>query len=212
MINKKWFYNNSEGYLGDDEQVKILFVMKEPNSQGEEVVKDEFWLRRVIRNEVDTNYKGRRYFTILGKVACILLEFNDKREALERCAFINLFPVSGKQKVDNLFRNQIKLFSECKEEYNRWNIINNLPDKSIIVTTPDIASTIEKVKRQKNLLTNRSTDYCLSISDTVYKSFHCQIENGNYITVYALRHPGAYGRYYFTEDDVHRKLTDPRAS
>lgn len=92
-----------EGYLGNPEDCEILFVLKEPNTGGYETLSKEFWMKRVIGP--DDVELSDAYINVLGTIAIRLLnpdqgeksEFTKAylKEALSKCAYINIYPFSG---------------------------------------------------------------------------------------------------------------------
>ncbi len=60
-----------EGYLGDDEQAEILFLLREPNSGGEET--DIFWFREVLENSHkfagSAKRAGTKYKNVFGRLS-----------------------------------------------------------------------------------------------------------------------------------------------
>jgi len=189
MIKKEWFYNKSEGYLGDNEQVKVLFIMCEPSSGGEEVKEGKFWFFDVINQNQRIKWKKReaRYFDVLGRIACLLLSEDDKFEALKQCAYVNLYPKKGEGHKSACYYCQLCHFIEGKDEYHRWDIIDNLPKDSIIVTMGDIAKAIEKVKRDS--ISDSSDEVYLSNLDKHFQSFTFMNHSGEMIRVYSIPHP-----------------------
>ena len=74
-----------EGYLDNENpQAEVLFILKEPHSENH----DEFWFRNVVRNE--TGYRAgavKRYYKILGSIACLLTGKSSKDIALKMCVY-----------------------------------------------------------------------------------------------------------------------------
>lgn len=202
MINKAWFWKESEGFLGNDEQSKILFVMREPNSKGKEVVDGEFWFRDVVNPVNGLSTIDIRYFEILGKIACLLLGKSDKTDALKQCAYVNLYPKKGKGSRSNCYKCQLDRFLELEDEYHRWDIIESLPEKCIIVTMTDIANAIKKVKR--NSIMECCDEFYLSNSDKKFLSFSFTNSLGGEIKVYSIPHPKPQNmkRDGFSESDI----------
>lgn len=96
-----------EGYLGDNKEAEILFILKEPNTKNVEE-DDGFWFKKVISDENRTA-NGKRYFNILGSLAEKLLKCNEsKTELLKKCAYINLYPFSGENRQSNNYEEVLK--------------------------------------------------------------------------------------------------------
>lgn len=200
MTLNKYFYKNkqgiyTEGFIGDKEQSSILFILREPNSQGE--LADTFWFKDIVHKQESNN----KYFRVLGKIASILLCGNDYAKALKKCCYINLYPVKGYGGASEEYKQQRKTFGEKKDEYNRWDIINNLPDGSIIVTTIDICENIKKsiVPQKNNQNIYMSTKY---LDNKKFDSYKFVNESGGCVTVYSIYHPTSRGKCAYTENDI----------
>ena len=199
MINKKWFYNNSEGYLGSDEEVSILFILREPQSEGQDVQNDEFWFKDVVDGKKPEN----RYLKILGKEASLLLSIQNRITALKKCAYINLFPKKGEAKSSCDYHKQLHDFSKGINCDNRWDIINNLPHDCCIITTQDIAAKIKayKSKDSANAVTDCANRFRLvNYPNKQFESFSFKGLNG-LTNVYSMYHPKQY-RYHYSESDI----------
>jgi len=200
MTLNKYFYKNkqgiyTEGFIGDKEQSSILFILREPNSQGE--LADTFWFKDIVHKQESNN----KYFRVLGKIASILLCGNDYAKALKKCCYINLYPVKGYGGTSEEYKQQRKSFGEKKDEYNRWDIINNLPDGSIIVTTIDICENIKKsiVPQKNNQNIYISTKY---LDNKKFDSYKFVNKSGSCVTVYSIYHPTSRGKCAYTENDI----------
>lgn len=68
--------NVIEGFLGDYNECEILFILREPNNNGEEP--DDFWFKRVLTGKA-TN--GKRYLRTLGSLYNVI---NDKKDTSDR--------------------------------------------------------------------------------------------------------------------------------
>lgn len=104
MSDSQFFYEAkgqpTEGMLDKDKNLadaELLFIFREPNSRGKNA--NTFWIREVFERKID-DFSAKRYFNILGTIAVLLLDGDKdsdegKKEALSRCAYINLFPKRG---------------------------------------------------------------------------------------------------------------------
>lgn len=200
MTLNKYFYKNkqgiyTEGFIGDKEQSSILFILREPNSQGE--LADTFWFKDIVHKQESNN----KYFRVLGKIASILLCGNDYAKALKKCCYINLYPVKGYGGASKEYSIERRGFGDRKENYNRWDIINNLPDCSVIVTLVDI---YEQIKKNVIWQENDKSIYIStkSIKNKKFESLRFINTSGNRITVYSIYHPASKGKYAYNEEGI----------
>ena len=180
-IERYFYYYNEkpiEGFLGDPRECKILFVLKEPDTESAE----EFWFKK----GVDQCGKGvKRYFHVLGKIAAIILkkdgDLDDEKfleSVLEQCAYINLNPIKGETKESPLYKdvlgklksatpkqNKISCYSDAEAiAANRKFILNEI-NCEYIVTVKGIYKTItESLEEKEGIKYNNKTfgavDYC----------------------------------------------------
>ena len=191
-----------EGYLSDNHQPKILIILKEPHTDDNLI----FWFYRVVNNMEDFKEKsartgtGKRFFNIIGNIACALLKYekNDaaaKETALKQCAFINLYPYDGKAYAGKSSGYQSTLralkgkadgrtaeLTELVER--RRELFRNLGESSIecVLTVPEVYE----------LLTHGKTDEYSFYLNLAYgkgklKSFRRSTVDG--IAVYEFWHP-----------------------
>lgn len=85
-----------EGHLGKAEDTRLLIVLKDPNS-NDEAINQLFWMKDCVL----TRKTGSRYYHVLGALARFILKTDNKKSALEQCAYINLYPFSGKSSAKN---------------------------------------------------------------------------------------------------------------
>ena len=164
ILNEKLFYRRTEGYLGDTNNCKLLFLMREPNCGKDQITRDDdFWFRKVVQGEKRSD--GRKlawrdcYLSKLGRIASLALDDNTGEteiewvSSLKKGIYININPISGKGTKSAEYRKALELFDkgpgiECSlmmngKNYNypnRWNVILNMPDNSIIITIGDVFS------------------------------------------------------------------------
>lgn len=209
------FYKNGEtieGYLGDNNECAILFVLREPHATEGDTT--GFWLKQVVGSN-DT--KGKRYVNVLGKLAKKLLEKTNGeksrdelkyyKELLSKCAFINLYPFCGKEyKSENYVETlcalcdpepeAVPLIQEDKEEYrkiaaNRLGIINGLHPR-YIVTVCDIYEALKPLKCK----TNPEEQPWIFYNQKPFKSFEMESRT----KVLAFYHP-SYTRIKYEDLD-----------
>lgn len=136
-----------EGFLGDSKECEILFILREPNNNGDEP--NDFWFKRVLTRKV-TN--GKRYIRTLGRLYNIInnkKDMSDKVlvENLKRCCYINIHPHFGYSSASAEYKTMLEDFKNKKTEgaRNRWNIIDELIENygcKYVITVEDIFSAI----------------------------------------------------------------------
>lgn len=165
------FYNKNgkaiEGFLGDENKCEILFILREPNSNGKEP--DNFWLKNALNGDCIINEdatdkeksqakrSATKYINVLGKLYNVINATETNREDmitnLKNCCYINLHPYFGKSAATNTYKQMLKEFNDYKKSknekfknaQNRWEIIDMLIEKygcKHIVTLMDIFSAI----------------------------------------------------------------------
>lgn len=108
--------NYIEGYLDDENHdPELLFVLKEPDASAKNVT--DFWFKRNVMP--NPQGLGKTYFKVLGETARKLIgnQDDDYSTVLKRCAFINIYPFSGKASASNDFKTVVKMLGEAKAEY-----------------------------------------------------------------------------------------------
>ena len=223
-ISKECFYLGSEGYLGEPQESKILFLMREPNCGSKVVNKDKFWFRDVVNGEKS----GKTYFQKLGRIAALITGEDSAdneeswRKALRKSIYMNINPVCGKGRASEEYKKSKMQFAEGPEavcslevdlngqitpyEYpNRWNAINQLPDGSVIVTVGDIYTILynymlkdeKKVSFKEDRYLGIRTQYGIRLM----RSFVFP-EGSKHITVMETYHPASLGRNKFQWNDI----------
>ena len=164
---EQFFYHYNgrpiEGFIGNPNECKILFILKEPDTGSAE----EFWFKK----GVDQCGKGaKRYFHILGKIAAKILDRsgdldNDDflQSVLKECAYINLYPIKGEtsasddykivlELLENTESDPIEINKKCNHNEiasNRKYLIENI-NCDYIVTVWDIFDKIIKEESRSN--------------------------------------------------------------
>ncbi len=213
-INEEHFYQGTEGFLGEQKECKVLFLMKEPNSSGNKVKKNKFWFKDVVDNNIE---KGEKYLSKLGQIATWLVDGvratdNEQRKAaLKKTVYINLNPVRGRGTVGTEYKDAMKRFKNMdkpdadpnvKYEYEgRWKIIFDMPDQSTIVTVSDIFNAMKSALGNKGWILPDCNPPRLFIRNRPMDSFAFTYE-GKRINVLKTIHPGAFWRnlFYRAED------------
>ena len=220
-----------EGFLSDDPdpQPQVLFILKEPHNSNE----TEFWFHHVVNRK--QNYmagNGKRFYTVLGCLACLLTGENgiadkNKDRALQKCAYINLYPFSGAKNVrmgagklkngylktnrciDNRLNGaKLKQDDEKAIDYalRRIKLINELPESGIqyIVTVQDFYSVLKKAYSVNNTeKTYISLNYNRYGKQADYpKEFRtCRLESG--IELFEFWHPSySYINYNYLSQAI----------
>ena len=158
--------NPIEGYLGEEESCNILFMLKEPNDPNPQ---NGFWLKDVV-NELTCG--GTKFINVMGKIANILLCGSNNtqgyRHALQKCAFINMYPFCGNATKSSCYDETVKLLNSANlqqarpldaetDVINYQDIANNrlalvfALKPRYIVTVDDIYNGLQKHKNGKEL-------------------------------------------------------------
>ncbi len=212
-INEEYFYQKTEGFLGEEKDCKVLFLMREPNSK-EKVTKDDFWFKKVVNGKKLP--RSGCYLSKLGQIASLLLgihaEINEQRiPALKQAVYINMNPVCGKGLASDEYQKAIKLFKEEKDEceilnekyISRWKIIDGMPDQSTIVTVGDIYDAMKYVleKRGYDLIEDNAPRLVIRNRPPM-RSF---VIKDRGINVMKIIHPAAFRRNHYRAEDLSLK-------
>lgn len=191
IIPKPKFYSNKEGeliegFLDEDEFNCIIFLLKEPNSDGEPV--DIFWFKKVLHNEDDFISKletktaksaATKYPNYFKKC---LNQIGLSDEELRYSVYMNLHPYSGEKSESIKYKKMLEEFNQSSE---RWETIENL--------NPEVIFTcIEIYNKIKDIFNIKDSDEIEGIKykDKTLSCFEAKI--GNKTTkVYAIYHPTA---------------------
>ena len=217
-FNENGFYKHNgnviEGFIDDSikslDEVRLVFILKEPNSGGKPA--DKFWFKEIV----EQNKSSNSYYSKLGKIACLLLNKGDDiQNALKQCAYINLYPVKGGKEASEQYQNVFNAFKnkDCNDDCNgdikkivdsRWNIINNLPDGCKILTLGEVFGAISK--NEQSLIENANGIGYLYIERNgilkkKFDSFSFNNGKGD-IEVYSIYHPQARGRNSFKAENI----------
>ena len=218
MLSEKLFYHGTEGYLGDTEDCKLLFLMREPNCGDGQIACDNyFWFREVVHGkQLPWSWT---YLSKLGHIATLVLKTkgDETKEvwssALQQSVYININPTSGKGTNGNDYMTALNDFAEgpgnrCSvngQDYpNRWDTILNMPDGSTLVTVGDVYSKmfdwfnsqgeiVSVMNSHLHIRTKRGTQSM--------RSFDFQ-HGGKAITVLETYHPTARGKSSFQWQDI----------
>lgn len=199
-----------EGFLGDEEKADILFVLREPNTNGK--LTKSFWFKNAAfdigYDECDAKDKRARtkYKKVLGKFA------TGFEKEIKNCAYINLYPFSGEGSKSKLYKNALKELQDksINKEYqcqvvkdykelidNRLEVIKKCGCKNV-VTTSDIFYALKRYyEKDKGIEKDFNGTYKYK-NDRVFNSF--KFEGINYIEFY---HPS-----YSIDYDALRKMLD----
>lgn len=193
-----------EGFLGDEEKAEILFVLREPNDDHPE----KFWFKEILSPsyEYANNDKGKekraatKYKHILGSLARATgrISTENNIEALKKCAYINLYPFSGKGSKSEEFKNTLKEFKEnntCSTLIeNRLSIINK--NWKFVITTWDIFDALKKYYKAENKIEKVEKYYYKN--EKKEKPFR-KFQNADGTIFIEFYHPAA-GKTYVTEE------------
>lgn len=182
--------NVIEGFLGDSNECEILFILREPNNNGEEP--DDFWFKRVLTGKA-TN--GKRYLRTLGSLYNVI---NDKKdtsdraftENLKKCCYINIHPHFGYSSASKEYKTTLEDFKSKETEgaRNRWNIIDELIDNygcKYVITVEDIFSAI-----YSELNTKLHEDEGFVYENKVFRS--CEYRGASIYEFYHPSYPISY--------------------
>jgi hypothetical protein len=87
-----------EGFLGDRQEAKVLFILREPNNKDQPA--QGFWLRKVLDDASYRRGMGPKYADTVCALARYLLGAPD---AIRSCAYINLYAACGEGTASELF-------------------------------------------------------------------------------------------------------------
>jgi len=188
MDPRLYYTPEREGYLGISElgRAEVLFILREPNDNNNE---NKFW----FKNDVYQPKIENKYYRLLSLLADILLHGKDSfHDKLGKCAYINLYPLSGESSVSKKYKDMTPQeicgrLTSCFKALKPRKIVccMDIYDK--------IVSNFEEVKKL-NGFTYKNTKK--------EKSFRaCTIRaNNEIIEVYEFYHPKA--RFAFDETNV----------
>ncbi len=177
----------TEGFLDDAKFNGVTFLLREPNSNGEDAV--DFWFKKVVHNKdnlISTLTKPSdkasvtRYSNYTKK--CLKqIQFND--EELKHCAYMNLHPYSGKSSASGKYKDTLKEFDE---KHERWKVIEDLRPE-VIFTCVDIYN---KIKRFLKIEKGDEKKEGIKYKDKTIPYFEAKIAN-KVTRIYAIYHPSA---------------------
>ena len=108
-----------EGFLGEPNSCKVLFVLKEPNTGDYKTHSNCFWMQRVLESKTHVPHSGE-YIRTLGIIAAKLLypekdphQLNAEvfMKLLGECAYINVYPFSGLGKAGERYKSTLETLS-----------------------------------------------------------------------------------------------------
>lgn len=193
-----------EGFLNVENKAEVLFLMREPHNDEQK----DFWLKRVVSDKLDnvpyeyTKGNGTRFFNTFN---CFLkaLYKSESEELLRDCAYINLFPFSGKAKASSLYLELIGGFSKADTDYEkhqntdaasslkelaalRYLLLHQLTENGVkyIFTTREIFDALMKLTDKKK------TEIYLKYEGRYTKEFR-SFDFINNSKVYEFYHPSA---------------------
>ena len=87
-----------EGFLNDNKQARILFMLKEPNNDAQ----PDFWFWNVVYDEYDNKIskyfrtkKAMKYYNTFSALARKILNEPYNVDILKSCAYMNMYPYNG---------------------------------------------------------------------------------------------------------------------
>ena len=218
-----------EGFLGDQQNAKLLIILKEPNNKNQ----PDFWFYNVVNNllgskgEIVRSGKGLRFFRILGKLSCSILkekydDDDDIEAVLKKCVFINLYPFNGEKRVGkdsgyiqtcSFFYDLVNgkdLIDEIEESEkiyydiakNRTELLENISKSNIksILTVPGVFAVLGHGKDVKPYLT-------IKYGKNKTREFNCcELSDGT--VVYEFWHPSYTGINYTYLDEALSERND----
>ena len=218
-VSERWFYRGTEGFLGDEANCKLLFLMREPNcGKGQLAPENYFWFKHVVHGE--KLKLGDCYLSKLGRIAALITDSKEASinegwvSALQRAIYININPVSGEGVKSDDYREALENFgkgprTDCyiqgNSYTNRWTILLNLPDESVIVTTGDIYTVMHDWLKESGAIIPESAPLCLTIrtprGECPMNSF-VFTHKGKKITVMETYHPASRGKNSFQWNNI----------
>ncbi|MDL2249486.1 hypothetical protein [Ohessyouella blattaphilus] len=185
-MDKNMEYNpKREGFIGRDrkEEVEVLFILKEPNSSGEEGV----WFRDCVYEKKIEN----KYYRTLGILADLLM--GDKaggntHSNLGKCGYMNVYPCSGGPTAS---LNYEKTINDAVILKGRLDSCFKKLNPKMVVTCLGNYDAIFKLEKYKS---ENYEDHFLYKRDTKEdrKFNSCTIcVNGKRIPMYEFYHPAA---------------------
>lgn len=182
-----------EGYLGDNDNAEILFILKEPNTP--DVKSDDgFWFKQVIFDKNRSN-SGKRYFNIFGCLAEKILNYNESKfDLLKRCAYINLYPFSGSERISNHYKEVLTAFKntslDCRKDINI--------DKS---STPiEIAE--NRMSLINQMIVSGKTKYIVTVKDIYDKLSGGDYSNSYFQLEYGRKNQTKSFAFHILSNDV----------
>ena len=176
-MNDFGFIETLEGLIGDGEYLpEVLFLMREPNSDDatyfwfkNDVVQRRYGNSAALSAALNEKPKGARYFNVLSALAKKLLHTDDEF-VLQRCAYMNLYPYSGKAQKSQKYIETLNAFRNVENRVGSMNcgdmstkkeaqtvaehrahVLQNAIHKGVknILTTPDIFDAIIETRNIK---------------------------------------------------------------
>lgn len=188
MDPRLYYTPEREGYIGISElsRAEVLFILREPNDKNNE---NKFWFKYDVYQPQIEN----KYYRLLSLLADILLHSKDSfHDKLGKCAYINLYPLSGASSVSKNYKEMTP-----KDIYGRLiSCFKALKPRKIVCCMDiydKIISNFEVIEiltgfTYKNIKKNKSFRAC-----TIWA-------NNEIIEVYEFYHPKA--RLAFDETNV----------
>ena len=229
-FSDNYFYQGTEGYLGDPGECKLLFLMREPNcGENLTVRQGEFWFKSVV----DGSKQDKTYLSKLGQIASLLTfgkpatNDEERRSALKKAIYINMNPVSGKGRkspeyakalenfmhgsfsaTDDPCRIKVELNDEEEKTYeypSRWNVLLGMTDGSYIVTVSDIYTVLlDRLIKEEMIVSPIANKKLRIATRKVWKtmrSFDFEYK-GKTITVLDTLHPKSRAGQFYQWNDI----------
>lgn len=169
-----------EGYLGDPENCKALFVLREPHAKKENVT--DFWFKKKVLVPILSGNRSANnmYYKAFHRLAQLVID-TGVNEVLLSCAFINAFPFCGEKYASAACKETIEKLRQAKPKAiegitidsekediaaNRRFIVENISKKIIFATCDIFEALVAKETRFDGLVYTFNTGKGKSIQKT----------------------------------------------
>lgn len=198
-----------EGFLNDNQEAKILFILREPDCPDQQ----EFWFRMIHDDKRDANgksYRGNKrnlkYYNTFATLAAYIMDSPHNANAISYCAYMNLFAASGKNYASDMYQNTynaitgVKCDSEvAQKRAEQFKVLLNdfleTGTKHIVTVNGIFNLLLGDSFKSENIDYEYNADNLLTLSyqrkGIHYKTFRkckCKI-NGHEVTLHEFWHP-----------------------
>lgn len=160
-----------EGFLGDNKESRILFLLREPHTYNKNEPKkdqDDFWFKRILDDKDDLRCKlafrnrhNLKYFNTYATFASYLLNIPNDQEALSairQCAYMNLFTIRG-------WQHRSTEYKKTKDFLIALLNGNSIPENE---REGEESIRAHRVYRLLKYFVNNDTEYIVTVNDLYY--------------------------------------------